>query len=145
MIQFFTKGILSGIVSGIFLGLFLKVIEVMSGVKAYTLLLNVDYIPILKTYSFPEFVEFLLHLIISVIVAVVLFSILKKYQWAQKQIMFRTIFISFLIGVLLFPTTALSDRTPELTSISALSFWLLGHLLYGWILTLFFIKKGPSG
>lgn len=145
MIQFFTKGILSGFVSGIFLGLFLKVIEVMSGVKVYTLLLNVDYIPILKNYSFPEFVEFLLHLIISVIVAAALFSIIKKYQWAQKQMVFRTILISFLIGVLLFPTTALSDRTPELTSVSALSFWLIGHLLYGWILTLFFIKKGPSG
>ncbi|PWW29578.1 hypothetical protein DFO73_104218 [Cytobacillus oceanisediminis] len=77
MVQFFTKGILSGFVSGIFLGLFLKVIEVMSGVKVYTLLLNVDYIPILKNYSFPEFVEFLLHLIISVIVAAALFSIIK--------------------------------------------------------------------
>jgi hypothetical protein len=138
-------GIIAGLMSGIFLGLFLKIIEVFTEVKVYTLLLNVDYIPLLKEFSIPEPVEFLLHLIISVIVAVVLFSILKKYQWAQKQIMFRTIFISFLIGVLLFPTTALSDRTPELTSISALSFWLLGHLLYGWILTLFFIKKGPSG
>ncbi|CAM3477301.1 hypothetical protein GCM10009865_12620 [Aeromicrobium ponti] len=138
------KGIIAGGMSGIFLGLFLKIIEVITEVKVYVLLLNVDYIPLLKEFSFPEPLEFLLHLIISVIVAAALFSIIKKYQWTQKQIIFRTIFISFLIGVLLYPTTVLSDRTPELTSVSALSFWLLGHLLYGWILTLFFIKKGPS-
>ncbi|KON86404.1 hypothetical protein AF332_05930 [Sporosarcina globispora] len=135
------KGALSGLISGTFLGLFLKMIEYASGVKVYTLLLNVDYIPILKDYHFPEAIEFAYHLIISVVLAVSLILLIKKYRWNRLQIIVRTLLITFSIGVLLYPTTALSDRTPEITSIYAIVFWLSGHLLYGLLLSIFFIKS----
>lgn len=133
--------IFTGMLSGIFLGLFLKMIEISTDIKVYTLLLNVDYFPILKNYNFPESIEFVFHLIISGILAVCLFFIINKYRWKRTQIITRTLFITFTIGVLLYPTTALSVRTPELTSISAMFFWLLGHLLYGLLLSIFFIKS----
>lgn len=135
------KGVFAGLLSGLFLGLFLKMIELSTGVKVYTLLLNVDYFPILKNYHFPESIEFVFHLIISVLLAVSLLFIINKYRWKRTQIITRTLFITFSIGVLLYPTTALSVRTPELTSVSAIFFWLLGNLLYGLILSAFFIKK----
>lgn len=133
--------IFTGMLSGIFLGLFLKMIEISTDIKVYTLLLNVDYFPILKNYNFPESIEFVFHLVISGILAVCLFFIINKYRWKRTQIITRTLFITFIIGVLLYPTTALSVRTPELTSISAMFFWLLGHLLYGLLLSIFFIKS----
>ena len=38
----------------------------MTGYKVYTLLLNIDYIPILNEFKFPEVVEVIFHLIVSV-------------------------------------------------------------------------------
>ncbi|MDM5228543.1 hypothetical protein QUF73_20695 [Cytobacillus sp. NJ13] len=144
MLRLLAKGAFTGLASGIFLGLFLKMIELSSGIKVYTLLLNVDYFPVLKDYHFPELIEFVFHLIISAVLAVSLLLIIRKYRWNRFQIIGRTLLITFSIGVLLYPTTALSDRTPELTSISAIVFWLLGHLLYGLLLSAFFIKKGNT-
>ncbi|WP_203363610.1 hypothetical protein [Bacillus sp. REN10] len=134
-------GILAGIVSGIFLGLFLKVIEVGLGIKVYTLLMNVDYIPVIKEFALPEVIEFSLHLIVSIVLAMILFYMIKKGRWTNQQIIFRTVAICFLIGVLLYPTTALSDRTPSITSLSAIFYWLVGHALYGGVLSLFYLKK----
>ncbi|CAM3958823.1 hypothetical protein [Mesobacillus zeae] len=64
------KGAAAGLVSGVFLGLFLKVIEFSTSEKVYTLLLNVDYVPVLKRYQFSELVEFVLHLIVSVVLGI---------------------------------------------------------------------------
>lgn len=144
MRKLWIRGTFKGLLSGTFLGLFLKMIEISTGIKVYTLLLNVDYFPILKNYHFPELIEFGFHLIISVVVAFSLLFIIKKYRWNGTQIIVRTLFITFSIGFLLYPTTALSDRTPELSSLPAIFFWLLGHLLYGLLLSSLFIKKGNS-
>ncbi|GLB59776.1 hypothetical protein [Cytobacillus sp. NCCP-133] len=140
----FAKGTIAGLISGVFLGLFLKFIESVTSVKVYMLLLNVDYIPILNNYRFPEIVEFMLHLIISMILAVLLLYLIAHDQWAKNQVVIRTISISILIGILLYPTTAFSERTPALNSMPAIVFWLIGHLLYGWVLSLFFKEKRPS-
>ncbi|PAE25620.1 hypothetical protein [Bacillus sp. 7894-2] len=142
MRRLLANGAFTGLLSGTFLGLFLKMAEITTGIKVYTLLLNVDYFPILKNYHFPELIEFGFHLIISVILGVSLLFLIKKYRW--KQIFIRTLFITFSIGVLLYPTTALSARTPELTSLPAIFIWLLGHLLYGLLLSVLFIKKRKS-
>ncbi|MCM3093311.1 MULTISPECIES: hypothetical protein [unclassified Cytobacillus] len=104
------KDIFGGLLSGLFLALFLKMIELSTGVKVYTLLLNVDYFPILKNYHFPESIEFVFHLIISVLLAVSLLFIINKYRWKRTQIITRTLL-------------------------------LLVHLLYGLMLSAFFIKK----
>ncbi|RSD29053.1 hypothetical protein [Mesobacillus subterraneus] len=125
----------SGVVAGIFLGLFLKAVEYITGLKVYTLLLNVDYIAILKDYAFPEFVEFVFHLVISVLLSLVTYYYLLKRTSKMRLV----INLSLLVGFLLYPTTMLSDRTPEINSTYAFLFWMLGHGLYGvvlgWMLT----------
>ncbi|WP_456277257.1 hypothetical protein [Bacillus sp. AK128] len=135
------KGAIIGIFSGVLLGLFLKLVEEKVGTKVYTLLLNVDYIPYIKEIHLSEVVEFFLHLIISIMLSIILLLVITKYRWNNREIIIRTVLICLFIGIFLYPTTALSERTPPITSFQAIAFWLIGHIGYGFILASFFIKK----
>lgn len=120
--------------SGIVLGLFLKLIQFFTNLKVYTLLLNVDYVPILKYIPLPETVEFGLHLVISMVLAIsVNFYITRKglQEGASRQFIIR---VSLLVGLFLYSTTLLSDRTPSLTNSYAFLTWMAGHWIYGLIL-----------
>jgi len=128
------KGSLVGIVAGLILGLFLKWMEALSGLKVYTLLLNVDYIPFL---NFNEFGDFVLHMLVSIPLAIVLLFLVAFFGW-RKGIIWRMVLSGFIVGVFLYPLTLLSDRTPPIDSVSSIALWLLGHVMYGWILGLFF-------
>lgn len=129
----------AGIAAGILLGLFLKIIEHITSLEVYTLLLNVDYVPVLKELKLPELIEFALHLVISVLLSILLAIFLKSKNWPRGRSLFWVSLVCLAVGLLLYPTTVLSNRTPELTDLVALLFWLVGHLLYGialgWLLT----------
>lgn len=129
----------AGIAAGILLGLFLKIIEHITSLEVYTLLLNVDYVPLLKELKLSELVEFTLHLVISVLLSIALAIFLKQKNWSRGQSLSLVSLACLAVGLLLYPTTVLSDRTPELSDPAALLFWLAGHLLYGialgWLLT----------
>ena len=71
-----------GMIAGLVLTLFFKVIHSMTGYKVYTLLLNIDYIPILNEFKFPEVVEVIFHLIVSVVLSIVLIL----YNWQLPTI-----------------------------------------------------------
>ncbi|WP_153733102.1 hypothetical protein [Sporosarcina obsidiansis] len=121
-----------GIISGVILALFLKVVQSITDHQVYTLLLNVDYIPIVKEYQFPEVVEVLFHLIVSVILCTVFVFLYDRGRGTfRKHIIFFSLAINVLIGLLLYPTTSFSERTPSVTSIPALCWWVLGHTIYG--------------
>lgn len=124
----------AGLVSGLILGLFLKLIESVIGLKVYTLLLNVDYIPILKNYKLSELNEFLLHLVVSVGLSLFIHVYLVNKDWSVDQKMKFVIKLAIVVGLLLYPTTMLSERTPAVTSIYSFLFWMVGHGLYGVIL-----------
>jgi hypothetical protein len=134
------KAVLAGLISGVFLGLFLKVVEKTTSLKVYTLLLNVDYVPIIQRFEVSEIIEFSIHLFISVVMSVSLLFFLNKKNLPTNKRVLLVILLSLVIGVLLYPTTALSNRTPSLTDLTAFGFWLLGHSLYGGILG-FLLKK----
>lgn len=129
----------AGIAAGILLGLFLKIIEHITSLEVYTLLLNVDYVPLLKVLKLSELVEFSLHLVISVLMSMLLAVFLESKSWTRARGLFWVSLACLAVGLLLYPTTVLSDRTPELFDPAALLFWLAGHLLYGialgWLLT----------
>jgi hypothetical protein len=134
------KAVLAGLISGVFLGLFLKVVEKSTSLKVYTLLLNVDYVPIIQRFELAEIIEFSIHLFISVVMSMgLLFFLNKKYIPTNKRILIIVLF-SLVIGIFLYPTTLLSDRTPSISDLPALGFWLLGHSLYGGMLG-FLLKK----
>ncbi|NMO95064.1 hypothetical protein HII30_04590 [Paenibacillus lemnae] len=130
------RSLWAGIIAGVLLGLFLKGVEYVTSLKVYTLLLNVDYIPLLNQLQLSEFAEFLLHLIISVLLALVLALIVnwKGTAWSIRTRLYFYMAVNTAVGLLLYPTTALSTRTPDLLDLPALLFWLTGHLLYGLLL-----------
>lgn len=51
-----------GLISGILLGLFLKLVENITGILVYTLLLNIDFIPGVGAIKWTEPIEFIFHL-----------------------------------------------------------------------------------
>jgi len=133
----FQIAVLHGFISGLFLALFLKVVEYFTHYKVYTLLLNVDYIPYVNTFVFPELIEVGFHQIVSIALAICLYILIVFRQVSsRKKIIFLSTFVCFIIAIALFPTTTFSDRTPEFTSIPSFSYWMIGHLIYGYILGL---------
>ncbi|WHX42795.1 hypothetical protein QNH36_11960 [Mesobacillus sp. AQ2] len=125
------KGSFAGLLAGNLLGLFLNLVESVTGLKVYILLLNVDYIPFLKDIKVSEIIEFLLHLIVSMVLGVLLHIYLIKKDFPIKQKVRFVVKVSLLIGLFLYPTTMLSDRTPEISSAYSFLFWMVGHGLYG--------------
>ncbi len=128
-----TKQIVAGLISGFVLGLFLKAAEAFTGAKVYILLLNVDYVPFLNRLVLPEAVEFGIHLLISIIVSTALGSRRRSKEFY--------IIAGMVIGIVLYPTTLLSDRTPGLLDFQAIFYWLVGHGIYGYTLSIFNAKN----
>lgn len=142
MNRFILRGTLIGIISGVLLGLFLKWIESLTGFKVYTLLLNVDYITFLNELHLNELADFSLHLIVSIALVIVIMILIQIRKWNKRRQFWHVIWINGVIGLLLYPmTTVLSERTPEIFDIGAISWWVIGHLLYGVIVAIMLQKK----
>ncbi|MEK5330704.1 hypothetical protein [Lysinibacillus sp. FSL W8-0992] len=133
--------IIASFVAGCIFGAFFKVVENLTGSRVYTLLLNVDYIPIIKNFRFPEVIEFIFHLIISWLITAVLCAIRNKYKWNNSKLMRNSVLIQIFIGCMLFPTTIFSKRTPIITDYFALSWWLIGHVVYGALIGILLKRK----
>lgn len=133
--------IITSIIAGCLFGAFLKVVEKLTDSRVYTLLLNVDYIPIIKNFRFPEVIEFTFHLIISWLVTAIVCAIRNKYKWNNVKLMRNSVLIQLLIGCMLFPTTNFSKRTPMITDFAALSWWLVGHIVYGLMVGILLKKR----
>ncbi|WP_438311253.1 hypothetical protein [Sporosarcina sp. FA9] len=139
------KSILYGLLSGLFLTVFLKMVEMLTSNKVYTLLLNVDYFPFLNQYEFSEPVEVVFHLIISVALSVCLYILIIRLKInSRNKVIYLSTAVCFIVGIALFPTTALSNRTPSITDMSSIFFWLVGHILYGYILGFLLVKSVPK-
>ena len=130
---------LGSIVTGTIFGLMALIVENTTNVKVYTLLMNVDYIPILKEFSFPVWVEFSYHLMVCLVITYALYLIARHFRWTKRKVLGVSIGVNVIIALLLFPTTALSERTPSWKSIEALSWWVALHAFYGLLVGLFLI------
>lgn len=104
----------------------------MTNFKVYTLLLNIDYIPYVNRFSFSEIIEVGFHLLVSISLTFFLYLAISRLKLNQKNdiILFSTL-ICLLIGIALYPTTTFSNRTPSLTSLPSIFYWLGSHILYG--------------
>ncbi|MFF5995642.1 hypothetical protein AAGS61_12965 [Lysinibacillus sp. KU-BSD001] len=144
MSRFIFHTLVYSIIAGIFLGLLMKWMQYVTGYKIYTLLMNVDYIPIVKEYTFPEWVEFTFHLIIAVILTYVIVWIAWKKSFTSKQLISFTVIVNIVIAIALYPTTALSDRTPPLLSVPSFGLWLVAHIAYGVVLGILLARLVPT-
>lgn len=132
------KLILAGVFSAFILGGFLKVVQQVTGKAVYTLLLNVDYFPIVQNWQMGETMEFLLHVITSVILVLVLYVGIGKIGVKRKC--YPYILANLAIGGVLFLTTAFSVRTPDIMDIVAFIYWMAGHLIYGIVVGFFLFE-----
>lgn len=124
----------AGAGAGLLLGLYMKAVQQLTGQTVYTLLLNVDYIPLLNELALSELWEFALHLFVSALVGIGLALFFRIVRWPSVRQTYSAMAVSLLIGLVLFPTTLLSDRTPSIGSGAAWTWWLVGHAVYGWVL-----------
>jgi ribose/xylose/arabinose/galactoside ABC-type transport system permease subunit len=125
-------GISIGMLSGIILGLCLKWIEWLTGKQVYTLLLNVDFIPIIGPIQWPEWVEFVFHLLIAVAIGIVFVYIVGKLNNMSIR---KIVLCSFLLTLptipLYFPLTLLALKpTPAVDDTVAIFYWTAGHLIF---------------
>ncbi|MRH44203.1 hypothetical protein GH741_16290 [Aquibacillus halophilus] len=130
------KVIVSGTVSAAVLGLFLFMIEELTNQKVYTLLLNVDFIPIFENISLPIIVEWIFHIIISWGIALVFHLWLIKKPDSTKSSQWVVVFVLTALASLSYiPLTLLAIKeTPSLDNVEAIFFWIVGHILYATVL-----------
>ncbi|WP_348519848.1 hypothetical protein [Bacillus sp. 165] len=131
------RGLFTGLFSGILLGFILKIMETLSSIKVYRLLLNIDFIPFIGSVDWPEYAEFMFHLLVSLCIGIT-FVYMVEYIWKGNQYL-----LSFLLTVsavfLYFPLTILAiEETPAPTNIPAFLLWTGGHAVYALCLPFFY-------
>ncbi|PMC35184.1 hypothetical protein CJ195_20560 [Bacillus sp. UMB0899] len=128
-------GILSGFLSGVVIGFFLKIVQFLTNIEVYTLLLNMDFI-----YSKPlnEPIEFSLHILVSIFIGVLFTNLSQKVTGKKSESQFiLSLGLTLLPILLYFPLTFFAvKQTPELTNGQALFWWTMGHLVYAVVLPL---------
>ncbi|MDG0794029.1 hypothetical protein OMP38_26800 [Cohnella ginsengisoli] len=95
------------------------------------MLLNVDYVPFVNRISLPEWVEFGIHLTISVALGLCLSWWMHRTDVEPARMTRYATCVGLAVGLCLYPTSALSDRTPILTDGFAFLCWMAAHTLYG--------------
>ena len=127
------QGLLTGLVSGLFLGFFMKCAEFISGYRVYRLLLNINFRPFEKEINPSEVLEFLIHLLVSILVAFVYIMLTKNKTPFFKKLITALIVITPVI-ILYFPLTSLGSSQVDSITFIGFTIWTLGHLLYACIL-----------
>ncbi|MFZ3588094.1 hypothetical protein ACOI1C_02215 [Bacillus sp. DJP31] len=131
--KWYTVGIMSGLISGVVLGLFLKLIQIVTHIKVYTLLLNVDFMPIIGHIVWPELIEFVFHLLIACIIGLSYGALLIK----RSNRYTLAILLTLPTIPLYVPLTLLSIKeTPALYDLYAILWWVAGHILFALALAL---------
>lgn len=132
-----------GLMNGILLGLILKFIEHITHIGVYTLLLNVDFIPVIGTVQWSEPIEFLFHVLISIIISIAFVYIAQRLHLGPS--FWKLLVLSFLLSLptfgLYFILSELAIKeVPLWNDWQAFVYWSIGHLIYVWVLALMYKK-----
>jgi hypothetical protein len=129
-----------GIVTGILLGIILKFMQILTGIKVYVLLLNVDFIPYMRKVRWSEWGEFLFHLIISCMIGVIFTFLIDHFNLSDQMIWVLAFALTLAAFLLYFPLSFLAvKQVPAPYDPEGIILWLLGHLVYGVSLPLFYL------
>jgi hypothetical protein len=137
------KTLYIGVVSGVLLGLLLKLIESLTTVRVYTLLLNIDFIPVIGSIIWGETIEFIFHLLISIIIAFVFVYLVIRLRIERSFL--KLFFLSFILclptfGLYFLLGSLAIKEVPAWNDWLAFTYWTIAHLFYVWILP-FLYKK----
>lgn len=128
---------LIGLISGTVLASFMQIIYIITGNKAYFLLYNVDYIPLLHYYESSVIVMISFHFIFCILSIVILFYLLKFFHLEYHLLPY---FLVYTIGAgILFFLTLLTKEPPSATNFFSWFYWTLGHVVYSLVVA-FLIK-----
>ncbi|RDW19945.1 hypothetical protein [Oceanobacillus chungangensis] len=117
-----------GIIAGTILAGFLKIIHLLTHNDAYILLFNTDYIPLLNQLHNWSVVGIIFHFVTCIASVIGLFYILKALGIEYNLLAY--ILVYTVGSAMLFPLTALSEKTPSLTNFPAFIYWTSGHMIY---------------
>ncbi|MGE7760801.1 hypothetical protein [Peribacillus sp. NPDC097895] len=128
----FYKACLIGLINGIMLGLIMKWVEMFSGKQVYTLLLNVDFLPVFGAVSWSEPTLFFFHLLFSLAITFIYVFFLIRWKifrgWHKHTL---AVFAIIPAIMLYFPLSALSKSEVVLPSdLTAFFLWSILHLIY---------------
>ncbi|MFC7321193.1 hypothetical protein [Halobacillus campisalis] len=132
----FKWGVYIGTTSGIALGLYMWIVELVTEIKVYTLLMNVDFIPVIGDIHWPVYIEWLFHMIISWGIGVLFcYLFMKKIKVTMKRQWIAAFILAGGAATSYFPLTALAIKeTPGLFDLTAITYWLIGHAIYAIVL-----------
>lgn len=116
--------------SGVVLGFFLKWIEATTGILVYTLLLNIDFVPVLGTINWGEFGEFIFHLFFSFALTYVYFWVIRRAKRLSHYLLISLAITTPTIFLYVPLVLLAKKQVPQLTDVDAISYWVAGHILY---------------
>jgi len=123
------KLVVIGFISGCILATFLLLVNMVTDNKAYILLFNVDYIPLLRNIWSQPGIGIVFHFVFSILSVVGLYYILHLLHWEQKVMTYVAVYT---VGsALLFYLTALSSKPPVADDHIAWLYWTCAHVLFG--------------
>lgn len=130
------KGIWIGFWSGLLLGLLLKWIQRVTGEQVYTLLLNVDFVPLIGRVEWSEPAAFAFHIAISLLISIAYVYLAKRRLYSFGQLTMLSLLMCSPLFLLYFPLSSLAQRTdvPGLTDVGAFLYWIFAHLTYALVL-----------
>lgn len=134
------KGLWIGFWSGLILGLLLKWIQSVTGENVYTLLLNIDFIPIIGDVQWSEVTEFIFHMIVSLVIGIVFVFLAKRRKYTFGQLVILSLLISIPLPFLFFilSSLAVTADVPAVNDWNAFLYWVFGHLTYSLLLPIFY-------
>ncbi|TWT04759.1 hypothetical protein [Planomicrobium sp. CPCC 101079] len=126
------KGIWIGLWSGLMMGFLLKWIQSITGVNVYSLLLNVDFIPLVGAVDWSEPVEFAFHVATSLILGVVYVYIAKRRPYSFGQLALLSLILCVPLYLLYFPLAilAVNPEIPGAADGEAFLYWVFAHFAY---------------
>jgi drug/metabolite transporter (DMT)-like permease len=136
------RGALTGFISGSIMGLAMKCMEAIFSKKIYILLLNVDFIPYTGSRNFPEFVEFLFHVLLAGFIGIIFACLMERKANTQKSPHIWSFLLTLPTVFLYFPLTILAKKeTPPVDDLISFALWTIGHILFAILLPIFYFPK----
>ncbi|MGV2621794.1 hypothetical protein QRD89_05650 [Halobacillus sp. ACCC02827] len=135
-------GLFIGTTSGIVLGLYLWFVEQVTGMRVYTLLMNVDFIPVLGDIDWPVFMEWFFHILISWAIGIIYaYLLMYRLRKTNRNRWLLAVGLTLFAAFTYVPLTILAVKeTPGLTDGAAITQWLIGHALYAITLKMSFSR-----
>ncbi|KGX87761.1 hypothetical protein [Pontibacillus litoralis] len=127
------KGIGIGTITGLLLGAILWIAEIITGINVYTLLLNVDFIPIIGRINWPVWIEWIFHLLVSWVLGII-YTLWIAFRTDRGTNIRWSIGLSLSMFAALsyFPLTDWAIKeTPPLDDVTAITIWFSAHFIYG--------------